>query len=106
MKGLQTSGDRNSPSDRNFGIFQPLAESVILQAMEDLWSSRDRKESVEFFQGSGFGLYATVAGMDPCDKLFLLCIIKRALRLQVNDGQSSSINLSIKRPDRTEGKFK
>jgi len=105
MKGFQATGVRNSPNDRNFGIFQPLAESVILQAMEDLWSSRERADSIEFFQGSGFGLYAAIAGMDPCDKVFLLCIVRRALRKQLGDTLPSFNNLNGKRPVRPMGKI-
>jgi len=106
MKGLQATGSRDATHGRNFGILQPLAESVILQAMEDLWSRRDRKESIEFFQGSGFGLYAAIAGMGPYEKGVLLSIMRRALTAKrLNDAQPSSNNLNGKRPVRTKGKI-
>jgi hypothetical protein len=79
MKGLQATWDWNCSHDGNFEIFQPLAETVILQALEDLWSNREREESIEFFQGSGFCLYATVAGMGPREKSILLSIMRSAL---------------------------
>jgi hypothetical protein len=95
MKGLQANGGRDAPHDGKFGILQPLAESVILQAMEDLWSSRYREESIEFFQGSGFGLYAVIAGIGPSEKGVLLSIMIRALPgKRLKAAQPPSNNLS------------
>ena len=54
-----------------------LAEAVILQAMEDLWSNFYGEESIEFFQGTGFSWYADMAGMSPYEKNSLLSLMRR-----------------------------
>lgn len=41
-----------------------IAEAIILQAMEDLWSPVIREESIEFFKGEGFKICARIAGMN------------------------------------------
>ena len=38
-----------------------LAEAVILQSLEDLWSPLHRRESREFFDGEVFKVYAGIA---------------------------------------------
>jgi len=40
-----------------------LAETVILQSIEDLFSRNDREESMRFFKGKGFRLFADIAGL-------------------------------------------
>jgi hypothetical protein len=57
-----------------------LAEAIILQAIEDLWSPVHRKESIEFFTGEGFVICARVVGMGLYDKLRLIRVIKRAVQ--------------------------
>lgn len=58
------------------GYMAMLAEAVILQAMEDLWSNFYGEESVEFFQGPGFSWYADIAGMSPYEKSSLLSLMR------------------------------
>ncbi len=40
-----------------------LAEAVILQAIEDLFSKDHRQESIWFFRGEGFRLASEISGM-------------------------------------------
>jgi len=54
-----------------------LAEAVILQSMEDLWSKNKRRESIEFFTGDGFSLCADMAGMKIVDRLRLLRMLRK-----------------------------
>jgi hypothetical protein len=54
-----------------------LAEAIILQSIEDLWSKTNRKKSVEFFAGEGFGLCADMAGMKVVDRLRLLRMLRK-----------------------------
>lgn len=54
-----------------------LAEAIILQSMEDLWSPIRKKESIDFFKGEGFRLAAEMAEMSAVDKLRLLLILRR-----------------------------
>jgi hypothetical protein len=55
-----------------------LAESVILQSLEDLWDDRYRAESIDFFTGREFHLFARMANMDTEDKIKLLRMVKKA----------------------------
>jgi len=57
-----------------------LAEAVILQSIEDLWSKDAREESINFFKKSGFVKYAAIASMTTEDRLKLLNIIGEAIR--------------------------
>ena len=66
----------DSVSVSKAGYMAMLAEAVILQAMEDLWSNFYGEESAEFFQGTGFSWYADIAGMSPYEKNSLLSLIK------------------------------
>ncbi len=54
-----------------------LAEAVILQSIEDLWSTTYKKESIEFFRGEGFRQCADAAGMGVVDRLRLIRMLRR-----------------------------
>ncbi len=54
-----------------------LAESIILQCIEDLWDERHRQESIAFFTGPDFKFMAKSAGMHAEQKIELLHLIKR-----------------------------
>ena len=41
-----------------------LAEGIILQSLEDLWSENDRGECIAFFTGRDFSICAEIAGMN------------------------------------------
>lgn len=53
-----------------------LAEAIILQSIEDLWDEAHRRESLEFFKGEGFDMYADIAGLGPAEKSKLLGMIE------------------------------
>jgi hypothetical protein len=57
-----------------------IAEAIILQAIEDLWSSVHRKESIEFFTGEGFAICSRIVGMGLFAKLRLIRLIKKAIQ--------------------------
>ncbi len=44
--------------------YKSLAEAVILQSIEDLWSPSHKNESKNFFEGDGFKICAEIAGMN------------------------------------------
>jgi hypothetical protein len=71
-----TPGARKAPKKRDSARLQALAEAVILQAMEDLWSSAHSKESMEFFEGEGFRYCADLAGMRIVDRLKLIRMLR------------------------------
>lgn len=57
-----------------------IAEAIILQAVEDLWSPVHRKESIEFFTGEGFVICSKLVGMGLFEKLRLIQLIKKAIQ--------------------------
>lgn len=56
-----------------------LAESIILQCIEDLWDKTLMKQSTEFFSRRGFSICAAIAGMDIRDQVKLLDLINCAM---------------------------
>ena len=44
--------------------YKSLAEAVILQSIEDLWSPSHRNDSKDFFEGDGFIICAEIAEMN------------------------------------------
>jgi hypothetical protein len=55
-----------------------LAEAIIVQSMEDLWSPIHKEESMDFFMGEGFRLSSEMAGMSAAHRLRLLLILRRS----------------------------
>jgi hypothetical protein len=55
-----------------------IAEAIILQAIEDLWSPIHKQESIEFFTGEGYALCAQILDMGLIEKLKIIQIIKKA----------------------------
>jgi hypothetical protein len=68
---------RSAPKKGDAVWLKALAEAVILQAVEDLWSSAHSKESVEFFEGEGFKYCADLAGMRVVERLKLIRMLRR-----------------------------
>src|SRR5512135_2144169 len=54
-----------------------LAEAVILQTLEDLWSKPHKKKSLAFFTSEGFHICADIAGMKIADRLRLFRLLRR-----------------------------
>jgi hypothetical protein len=79
MKRAQAPEAQDRIKPKKSGFLKPLAESVILQAMEDLLSNRKSDESIDFFRGNGFRLYANFAEMRPHEKNILMRLIKGSL---------------------------
>lgn len=57
-----------------------LAESIILQSFEDLWSKNYRKNSELFFISDTFCICADIAGMNLLDQIKMLNMVKKALK--------------------------
>lgn len=68
---------RKSQGDIDLGKIQALAETLILQSIEDLWSKTNRKKSIEFFTGEGFSLCADIARMKVIDRLRLFRLLRQ-----------------------------
>ncbi len=56
-----------------------LAEAVILQALEDLWSERYKEDSISFFAGNDFFIWSSIAGLDVRKQYMILLIVSRRL---------------------------
>ena len=56
-----------------------LAESIILQSLEDLWSKNFRKDSENFFSGNTFCLCADIAEMSTLDQIKMRIMVKRVV---------------------------
>ena len=54
-----------------------LAEAMILQSMEDLWSRSYQKESIEFFRGEGFRRCADLAGLRVVDRIRIIRMLRK-----------------------------
>ena len=52
-----------------------LAETVILQSIEDLWDKKRREECSSFFCGQGFSFWAGAAGMTISARRKILSMI-------------------------------
>jgi hypothetical protein len=76
---------RNAPAARARKVpkkeekmrLKALAEAVILQSIEDLWSNTNRRESIEFFEGEGFRHCADLAGMKVVERLKLVRMLRK-----------------------------
>jgi len=61
-------------SIKNMG-YKSLAEAVILQSIEDLWSSSHKDESKDFFDGDGFKICAEIAGINSIKQFKFLHLL-------------------------------
>jgi hypothetical protein len=71
------SGSKKSSKDVDRKRLAALAEAVILQTLEDLWSKAHKKRSLAFFTTEGFHICADIAGMKIADRLRLLRLLRR-----------------------------
>ena len=54
-----------------------LAETVILQSIEDLFTTDHADESIRFFDGEGFGLAADIAALGVEEKQKIMDMVTR-----------------------------
>ncbi|MBI5097785.1 MAG: hypothetical protein HZB30_00915 [Nitrospirae bacterium] len=52
-----------------------LAEAIILQSLEDIWTPEYNKETREFFSGAGFKICSEIAGLDTMKQFKVLHFI-------------------------------
>lgn len=74
-----------------------LAESVILQAMEDLDNPEHRAESLDFFHGYRFRLFARMAGIPNEDSLGFRAYTKQYLHPFCAEDQPSRADRKVLR---------
>lgn len=80
-----------------------LAEGIILQSIEDLWSENQRAECIAFFTGKEFGICAEIAGMNLADQLKVLNMVKSVIANSTKSKSAEKDNFCQrgKRPART-----
>jgi hypothetical protein len=59
----------------------PLAEGIILQAIEDLYDDNEREDCIAFFRSRDFTVCAEMAGIDTASQVRLLDFVKRVIAL-------------------------
>jgi hypothetical protein len=62
-----------------------LAEAVILQSLEDLWDPSHRIESIDFFNGDGYRIYAKLAELNQTRSHKILNISWRQKRVKTRN---------------------
>lgn len=81
-----------------------LAESIILQCIEDLWDRSSMHGSISFFSKRGFSTCAAIAGMAIGEQIKLLDLINRAMYGIRRMQQKRSGNTGNRRPSSAASK--
>ena len=68
-----------------------LAEAVILQSIEDLFDSLQRKKSIDFFKGEDFKMCAEIAGLSAIDQIRIIRMLVDASTRQSIKGNGCRI---------------
>jgi hypothetical protein len=74
-----------------------LAEGIILQSIEDLWSESHRGESIAFFTGKEFSVCAGLAEMNLPDQLKVLNLVKGVVGYTMKSSMADEESLSQRR---------
>lgn len=74
-----------------------LAEAIILQSLEDLWSKTQKKKSLAFFTGEDFHICAEIAGMKVMDRIRLFGLLRRLDRRSFDSRHAKNVQLLIKK---------
>ncbi len=98
---LESENKRNS-SQKSSKIVQrkkiaALAEAIILQSMEDLWSKTQKNKSLDFFTNEGFHICAEMAGMKVMDRIRLLSLLRRLDGRTFDSRHSKKVRFMIKK---------
>ncbi|MEW6418132.1 MAG: hypothetical protein AB1480_08430 [Nitrospirota bacterium] len=84
--GTWQNGDKGRYDKKKEGLplraVRNLAESIILQAIEDLWDSKgnERRSAFAFFLGRGFSLCSSIAGITVSDRMKLFSMIVESMK--------------------------
>ena len=74
-----------------------LAESLILQSMEDLSDTEHRAGSLEFFSGEGFRICAQMANMKSEDQVKLLEMVRKLSDITSHLPKTEQVRMRAKR---------
>jgi hypothetical protein len=73
-----TSGTISVRHQKVQNRIRSLAEAVILQAIEDLFDSSERKKSIDFFKSENFTLCAETAGLSALEQIRIIRMLAKA----------------------------
>jgi len=102
IKIAQQGEKKRNGSKRNAKIvygkrLAALAEAIILQSLEDLWSKTQKNKSLAFFTGEGFQICAEMAGMKVMDRIRLFGLLRRLDGRTFDSRHSKKVKLVIKK---------
>lgn len=72
-----------------------LAEAIIMQSLDDLWSATQRNKSVAFFTGEGFDICARMAGMRIIDRIELFGLLRKLDRRMFGSRHAKKVRTAI-----------
>jgi hypothetical protein len=74
-----------------------LAEAIILQSLEDLWSKTQKNRCLAFFTGEGFHVCAEIAGMKVMDRIRFLGLLRKLDRRAFDSRHAKKVRLLTKK---------
>ena len=91
----------NLAEKRSAGRTKALAEAIILQSIEDLWSEKEKSRCIDFFTGEGFHTCAKMAGMDFHEQVKVLNLVKN-ISNTIKKAEVGSRGVRVKRGNISE----
>ena len=101
---IKRNGSRKSSKAVYKKRLAALAEAIILQSLEDLWSKTQKNKSLIFFTGEGFHICAEMADMKAMDRIRLFGLLRRLDGRTFNSRHSKKVKFVIKKKI-NEGNF-
>ena len=96
-KGVQRqNSSRRRSKDVQRKRLASLAEAIIMQSLDDLWSKTQKNTSIAFFTGEGFDICAGVAGMRIIDRIALFALLRRLDRGIFRSRHAKKVRTAIK----------
>ncbi len=74
-----------------------LAEAIIMQSLDDLWSKTQKNRSIDFFTGEGFDICARMAGMRIIDRIELFALLRKLDRRMFGSRHARKVRTAIKK---------
>ena len=93
----KTNGSKRASKIDHKKKIAALAEAIILQSLEDLWSKTQKNKSLAFFTGEGFHICAEMAGMKVMDRIRLFGLLRGLDRRMFDSRHSKKVKLTIKK---------
>ena len=69
---IKNEVEKKAPGTR----MKALADAILLQSIEDLWTDVERANCIDFFSGEGFRICSEMAGMSSDDKVKILNMVR------------------------------